>query len=53
MARKFVKVYLSPETAHILESAAQKTGLSEEEILRHAFIEYAHIRKWLPLGFGR
>ena len=41
MARKIVKVYLSPEQKRILDKICQSLGMHESEALRHAFMDYA------------
>ena len=41
MARKVVKVYLTPEQKRMLECICQSLGLDESEVLRQAFMEYA------------
>ncbi len=41
MARKIVKVYLTPEQKRLLERIRQTLGMDESEILRHAFMELA------------
>ena len=41
MARKVVKVYLSPQQKKILQSMCVNLGLAESEALRTSFIEYA------------
>lgn len=41
MARKIVKVYLTPEKKKILERICQTLGMCESEVLRYAFMKYA------------
>ena len=41
MARKVVKVYLSPQQKKILQSMCVNLGLAESEALRTAFLDYA------------
>jgi hypothetical protein len=41
VARKIVKVYLTPEQKRLLERIRQTLGMDESEILRHAFMELA------------
>ena len=41
MPRKVVKVYIPKELRPVVEAMAEDLGLSESEILRHAFIKYA------------
>jgi len=41
MARKIVKVYLTPEQKKLLERICQSLGMDESEVLRHAFMDYA------------
>lgn len=41
MARKVVKVYLTPEQKRMLERICHSLGMDESEVLRHAFMEYA------------
>jgi len=39
--KKWVKVYLSEEQKRLLERIASRLGISESEVLRQAFMEYA------------
>jgi hypothetical protein len=41
MARKVVKVYLTPQQKRILEKICYQLGMDESEVLRYAFMEYA------------
>ncbi len=41
MARKVVKVYLSPQQKRILQCMCANLGLAESEALRTAFLDYA------------
>jgi hypothetical protein len=41
MARKIVKVYLTPEQKKLLEKICQSLGMDESEALRVAFMDYA------------
>ncbi|MGD0803530.1 MAG: hypothetical protein ABSA11_05590 [Candidatus Bathyarchaeia archaeon] len=41
IARKAVKVYLPPQLGLALEVASKDLGISEEEIMRWAFTEFA------------
>jgi len=41
MARKIVKVYLTPEQKKLLERICQSLGMDESEALRVAFMDYA------------
>ena len=41
MARKVVKVYLTPEQKKLLERICHSLGMDESEALRQAFMEYA------------
>ena len=41
MARKVVKVYLTPEQKLLLNTICKGLGMNESEVLRHAFMEYA------------
>jgi len=41
MARKIVKVYLTPEQKKLLERICHSLGMDESEVLRHAFMDYA------------
>ena len=41
MARKVVKVYLTPEQRKLLERVCQSLGMNESEVLRYVFMEYA------------
>jgi hypothetical protein len=41
MARKVVKVYLPPQLGFALEVAGEDLGISEQEIMRWAFTEFA------------
>jgi len=41
MARKIVKVYLTPEQKKLLESICHSLGMDESEVLRYAFMDYA------------
>ena len=41
MARKVVKVYISPQQKRILQRMCINLGLAESEALRTAFLDYA------------
>jgi len=41
MARKIVKVYLTPEQKKLLERICHSLGMDESEVLRHSFMQYA------------
>jgi len=41
MARKLVKVYLTPEQKKLLERICHSLGMDESEVLRVAFMDYA------------
>jgi len=41
VARKVVKVYLTPEQKCILERICRSLGMDESEVLRKAFMDYA------------
>jgi len=41
MARKIVKVYLTPEQKKVLETICRRLGMDESEVLRVAFMDYA------------
>jgi len=41
MARKIVKVYLTPEQKKLLERICHSLGMDESEVLRYAFMDYA------------
>ena len=41
MARKIVKVYLTPEQKRLLERICHNLGMNESEVLRVAFMDYA------------
>lgn len=41
MARKVVKVYLTPEQKKLLQRICQSLGMGESEVLRYAFMKYA------------
>jgi hypothetical protein len=41
MARKIVKVYLTPEQKKLLERICHSLGMDESEVLRVAFMDYA------------
>jgi hypothetical protein len=41
MARKVVKVYISPQQKRILQRMCVNLGLAESEALRTAFLDYA------------
>lgn len=41
MARKVVKVYLTPEQKRLLERICNSLGMDESAVLRYAFMEYA------------
>jgi len=41
MARKIVKVYLTPEQKRLLERICHSLGMNESEALRVAFMDYA------------
>jgi len=41
MARKIVKVYLTPEQKKLLERICSSLGMDESEVLRVAFMDYA------------
>lgn len=41
MARKVVKVYLSPQQKRVLQRVCVSLGMAESEALRTAFLEYA------------
>jgi len=41
MARKIVKVYITPEQARLLETICRTLGMHESEVLRVAFMDYA------------
>jgi len=41
VARKVVKVYLTPEQERMLERICHSLGMDESEVLHHAFMEYA------------
>jgi|GEM_PF-6796683 len=47
MPLKVVRVYLPKELYSVLERMIEELGISESEILRQAFIEYA--RNYKPL----
>jgi hypothetical protein len=42
MARKIVRVYISPEQKRLLERVCQTLGMHESEVLRYTFLEYAN-----------
>jgi len=41
MARKIVKVYLTPGQAKLLETICRTLSMPESEVLRVAFMDYA------------
>jgi hypothetical protein len=41
LARKIVKVYLTPEMKKPLEKKCISFGMDESEVLRHTLLEYA------------
>jgi len=49
MARKIVKVYLTPEQKRLLERICHSLGMDESEVLRVAFMDYAIQSKVLTM----
>ena len=41
VARKVVKVYLTPQQKKLLQRICQTLGMNESEVLRYAFMKYA------------
>jgi hypothetical protein len=41
MRKNWIKVYLSKEQRHLLKRIALGLGISESEVLRQAFMDYA------------
>jgi hypothetical protein len=41
MARKIVKVYVTPEQKKLLERISTTLGMAESDVLRTAFMDYA------------
>ena len=41
VARKVVKVYLTPQQRKLLQRICQSLGMNESEVLRYAFMKYA------------
>jgi antitoxin component of RelBE/YafQ-DinJ toxin-antitoxin module len=42
MARKIVRMYISPEQKTLLERVCQTLGMHESEVLRYTFLEYTN-----------
>jgi hypothetical protein len=42
MARKIVRMYISPEQKTLLKRVCQTLGTHESEVLRHTFLEYTN-----------
>jgi hypothetical protein len=41
VARKIVKVYLTPQQKNILEKVCYSLGMGESDVLRYSFLEFA------------